>query len=141
MKALRPKSSGRTAVPEKELAKNAISAPKGLLRILILDIASKAPSSGVEIVQRISGMTNSMWKPSPGSIYYILERLANEELISEIFTPTKGQRKYITTARGKSYLTLERQALLPSWNKHLLLTKIMAEILGLRFDAQETRVV
>ena len=141
MQAIRLKSSGKTAVLEKQLAKNAISAPKGLLKILILDIASKAPSSGVEIVQKISGMTSGAWKPSPGSIYYILERLAKEELISEIFTPIKGQKKYITTARGKSYLTLEREALLPSWNKHLILTKIMAEILGIRFDAQETRAV
>jgi len=118
------------------LPKNAISAPKGLLRILILDMAAKTPSSGVDMVQKISEMTNGAWKPSPGSIYYILERLAKEELISEIFTPTKGQKKYITTARGKSYLALERETLLPSWNKHLVLTKMMAEILGIRFEMQ-----
>ena len=118
------------------MPKNAISAPKGLLRILILDMAAKAPSSGVDIAQKVSEMTSGAWKPSPGSIYYILERLAKEELISEIFTPTKGQKKYITTARGKSYLALEREGLLPSWNKHLVLTKMMAEILGIGFDMQ-----
>lgn len=116
------------------MAKTAISAPKGLLRILILDIASKSPASGVEIAQKISEMTNGEWKPSPGSIYYILDRLTKDELIGGIFTPTKGQKKYITTARGKSQLTLEKEALLPAWNKHLVLTKVMAEILRIRFD-------
>jgi len=124
------------------LPKNAISAPKGLLKILILDTTSKAPSSGVEIAHKISDITNGVWKPSPGSIYYILERLAKEELISQLFTPTKGQKKYITTARGKSYLTLEREAVLHSWTKHLILTKVMADILGIRFDIQqETRTL
>ena len=124
------------------MTKNAISAPKGLLKILMLDITSNAPSSGVEIAHRISESTNGAWKPSPGSIYYILERLAKEELISEIFTPTKGQKKYITTARGKSYLTIEREALLSSWSKHLILTKVMADILGITLDIQQvTRIV
>jgi DNA-binding PadR family transcriptional regulator len=124
------------------LPKNAISAPKGLLKILILDITSMAPSSGVEIANKISEMTKGTWKPSPGSTYYILERLAKEELISEIFTLAGGQKKYITTVRGKSYLRLEREALLPSWSKHLILTKVMADILGIRFDIQqETRTV
>lgn len=112
-----------------------INAPKGLLKILILDIASKSPSSGVEIAQRISKMTDSMWKPSPGSIYYILEKLLRDELISEIFSTAKGQKRYVTTSRGKAQFLLEREALTPSWKKHLILTKLMAEILGVRFDS------
>lgn len=112
-----------------------ISAPKGLLKILILDIASKSPSSGVEIAQRILEMTDGVWKPSPGSIYYILERLLRDELISEIFSITKGQKRYVTTSRGKAQLLLEREALTPSWKKHMILTKLMAEVLGVRFDS------
>lgn len=112
-----------------------ISAPKGLLKILILDIASKSPSSGVEIAQRILEMTDGVWKPSPGSIYYILERLLRDELISEIFSTAKGQKRYVTTSRGKAQLLLEREALAPSWKKHMILTKLMAEVLGVRFDS------
>ena len=116
------------------MAKSTISAPKGLLKILILDIASKSPSSGVELAQRISDMTEGAWKPSPGSIYYILERLLRGELISEIFSTSKGQKKYVTTSRGKAQLLLEREATLAAWNKHIILTKVMAEILGKKFE-------
>ena len=113
-----------------------ISAPKGLLKILILDIASKSPSSGVEIAQGISERTGGIWKPSPGSIYYILERLLRDELISEIFSTAKGQKRYVTTSRGKAQLLLERENLTLSWRKHLILTKLMAEVLGVKSDSE-----
>lgn len=120
------------------MTKSTISAPKGLLKILILDIASKTPSSGVEIAQQISEMTEGAWKPSPGSIYYILERLRHEELISGIFSTAKGQKKYITTSKGRAQLWLEREAVLPAWNKHIILTRVMAEILGKKFEMRDS---
>ena len=57
------------------MSESAINAPKGLLRLLILDITSKSPVSGAEIIKHITVISSSMWSPSPGSIYPILKNL------------------------------------------------------------------
>ena len=67
------------------MSESAINAPKGLLRLLILDITSKSPVSGAEIIKHIKIISNSMWTPSPGSIYPILKNLQKNEYITDMF--------------------------------------------------------
>ncbi len=83
-----------------------VSAPRGLLKIFIIDMASKYPVSGIEISENISSITNEIWTPSPGSIYYILKELVTSKKISNIYTPDKGIKKYITTDKGLEDLSL-----------------------------------
>jgi len=85
-----------------------VSAPRGLLKVFIIDMASKYPVSGIEISERVKSLTNEMWKPSPGSIYYILKELVSKKLLSEIYTPDKGVKKYVTTEKGLNDLSLFR---------------------------------
>ena len=86
-----------------------VSAPRGLLKIFIIDMASKYPISGKEISERVSSITNSVWTPSPGSIYYILKELVSSKKLSNIYTPDKGIKKYITTDKGLDDLSLFKQ--------------------------------
>lgn len=83
-----------------------VSAPRGILKIFIIDMASKYPISGKEISERVSSITNSVWTPSPGSIYYILKELVSSKKISNIYTPDKGVKKYIATDKGLADLSL-----------------------------------
>ena len=85
-----------------------VSAPRGLLKVFIIDMASKYPVSGIEISERVRSLTNEIWKPSPGSIYYILKELLSKKLLSEIYTPDKGLKKYIATEKGMNDLSLFR---------------------------------
>ena len=85
-----------------------MSAPRGLLKVFIIDMASKYPVSGIEISERVRSLTNEIWKPSPGSIYYILKELLSKKLLSEIYTPDKGLKKYIATEKGMNDLSLFR---------------------------------
>ena len=85
-----------------------VSAPRGLLKVFIIDMASKYPVSGIEISNRVRSLTNEIWKPSPGSIYYILKELLSKKLLSEIYTPDKGLKKYIATEKGMNDLSLFR---------------------------------
>ena len=71
-------------------------------------MASKYPVSGIEISERVRSLTNERWKPSPGSIYYILKELLSKKLLSEIYTPDKGLKKYIATEKGMNDLSLFR---------------------------------
>ena len=93
-----------------------VSAPRGLLKIFIIDMASKYPVSGIEISENISSITNEIWTPSPGSIYYILKELVTSKKISNIYTPDKGIKKYITTDKG-----LEDLSLFKKYKKDILL--------------------
>jgi DNA-binding PadR family transcriptional regulator len=85
-----------------------VSAPRGLLKMFIIDMASKYPVSGIEIAEHIRLLTNELWKPSPGSIYYILKELVLKNLLSEIYTPDKGVKKYVATEKGLNDLSLFR---------------------------------
>jgi len=85
-----------------------VSAPRGLLKIFIIDLASKYPVSGIEITEQVSALSKGVWKPSPGSIYYILKELVSKKRLSEIYTPDKGVKKYIATEKGLEDLKLFR---------------------------------
>ncbi|HZY94554.1 MAG TPA: PadR family transcriptional regulator [Candidatus Bathyarchaeia archaeon] len=41
----------------------------------------RAPKNGAEIMQEIEGMTQGWWRPSPGSVYPLLDELVQEGLI------------------------------------------------------------
>lgn len=56
---------------------------RGWIRPLILKTLEKGPKNGIEIMESIHEMSNGWWKPSPGSIYPMLEQLSKEGLIQK----------------------------------------------------------
>ena len=71
-------------------------------------MASKYPVSGIEISNMVRSLTNEIWKPSSGSIYYILKELVSKKILSEIYTPDIGVKKYVATEKGLNDLSLFR---------------------------------
>jgi len=116
------------------MSESAINAPKGLLRLLILDITSKSPASGAEIIKYIQQISDSMWSPSPGSIYPILKNLQKNEYLTEIYSTDSNQKKYGATTKGKSILLIEKEKLKKDWVNNIYYIKIMAELLNLTQD-------
>jgi len=108
----------------------AITAPKGLLKILILDLASGSPISGVGIGEKVAVLSGRSWTPSPGSIYFVLRNLLRNEYITEIYTSDRGMKKYVTTSKGKALLILERDKLGAALKKSLILTSILARLVN-----------
>ncbi len=53
------------------------------LRIWVLGLLERSPKNGAELVDEIEMMTKGWWKPSPGSIYPLLENLVQEGLIKK----------------------------------------------------------
>jgi DNA-binding PadR family transcriptional regulator len=84
---------------------NFLSAPRGLLKIFILKVASKMPISGIDISDQINFYTNNKWRPSPGSIYFILNELSSKGMISEVISSDSNVKKYITTDKGMVMLS------------------------------------
>jgi DNA-binding PadR family transcriptional regulator len=85
------------------LANTTSGVPRGLLRFLVLNMLTKKPMSGVEIVEVIEKETGGRWIPSSGSVYPLLAWLHDKELTSEVPSEETGLKRYMLTAKGKAF--------------------------------------
>jgi len=67
--------------------------------MLILSMISASPKNGVEIMDEIEITTQGWWRPSPGSVYPVLEQLSNEGLVRK-----RDDGKYELTQKGEGDL-------------------------------------
>ena len=67
----------------------------GGLKILVLHILSEGPKNGAELMDSIDIMSHGHWKPSPGSIYPLLSKAVEENLIIK-----REDRRYELTDAG-----------------------------------------
>ncbi len=51
------------------------------LRMAVVSMLSGSPKNGVELMDEIEKMTQGWWRPSPGSIYPLLEQLTKEGMV------------------------------------------------------------
>jgi DNA-binding PadR family transcriptional regulator len=81
-----------------------ISVPKGLLKLVSLHLFSGSSLSGAELQAEIRKTSEGVWKPGPGSIYFLLDELRKSELVVEL--PHRGGtvRRYVISNKGKSEL-------------------------------------
>ena len=74
----------------------------GFLKLSILRILSERPLHGYALMKEIERITDSSWKPSPGSIYPALQSLRKNSLID--ISNEGRQRTYDITPQGKAVL-------------------------------------
>ena len=81
-----------------------ISAPRGLLKLVSLQLFSGSSLSGAELQEEIRKTSEGAWKPGPGSIYFLLEELRKGEYVVEL--PRRGGtvRRYVISNKGKAEL-------------------------------------
>jgi hypothetical protein len=56
---------------------------RGFLRPQIVELFERGPMNGVDIMNRLQEMSHGWYRPSPGSIYPLLEQLEREGLIAK----------------------------------------------------------
>lgn len=86
--------------------------PGEVLKYLVLEACEQGPTYGYEIVSRIEDITDGNWSPSYGTIYPLIQRLEQDELIRSLSDKEAvkkdletGDRKYFTiTAEGSKIL-------------------------------------
>ncbi len=109
--------------------------PKGFLRYHVLEALSQKPMSGSELMESIEKHTGGFWKPSPGSIYPLLNWLLEKGYVKELPTEN-GLKRYELTANGKALLEdqkterrkfREQRGFAPGTFFDNILTKIPAE--------------
>jgi len=82
-----------------------ISAPKGLLKLVSLQLFSESSLSGAELQEEVRKTSDGVWRPGPGSIYFLLEELRRGELIVELPKRSGTVRRYIISNKGKVELS------------------------------------
>jgi len=49
--------------------------------MMVVSLLSTSPKNGVEIMDGVEAMTRGWWRPTPGSVYPLLEKMVNEGTI------------------------------------------------------------
>jgi DNA-binding PadR family transcriptional regulator len=75
---------------------------RGDVRLAVLGVVAEGPLHGYTIIQTIEERTDGVWRPSPGSIYPVIELLAEEGLVT--VEKQKGQRTVTITDDGRAFV-------------------------------------
>jgi DNA-binding PadR family transcriptional regulator len=67
--------------------------------MMVVSLLSSSPKNGVEIMDGIEAMTRGWWRPSPGSVYPLLERMKSEGTIRK-----RDDGRYELTAKANAEL-------------------------------------
>jgi len=67
------------------------------LRVWVLHLLERGPMNGAEVMEQMDRMTMGWWRPSPGSIYPLLEQLEQEKVIQK---DPNGRYSLTEAARG-----------------------------------------
>lgn len=67
--------------------------------MMVVSLLSASPKNGVELMDGVEAMTRGWWRPSPGSIYPLLERMTGEGTISK-----RDDGRYELTSKANAEL-------------------------------------
>ena len=73
---------------------------RGDIRTAVLAILAEEPGHGYEVMQRLETKSGGAWRPSPGSVYPMLQLLEDEGLVRS--TERDGKRVFEVTEAGKA---------------------------------------
>lgn len=75
-------------------------ARRGDMRPIVLKALADKPMHGYEIIKQLEEKTHGWWRPSPGSIYPMLQMLEDEGAVTS--READGKRVYALTDAGKA---------------------------------------
>jgi len=112
------------------MPKNAseVFAPKGLLKMLILKFASTRPVTGVEIMADVPKLTEELWSPSPGSVYYLLGELEEDGLLLHVPTGEPGIKRYVSSEKGKISLENFKLDIKKNLHRQLIMLRVLSDL-------------
>jgi len=105
-----------------------VFAPKGLLKMLILKLASSRPVTGVEIMSDVPKMTEDLWSPSPGSVYYLLGEMEKDGLLLHVPTGEPGVKRYVSSEKGKVLLENFKLDVKKNLYRQLVMMRVLSDL-------------
>jgi len=79
----------------------------------VLVLLEEQPRNGYQLIQELTERSHEAWRPSPGSIYPVLQQLEDEGLVE--VDATGSGRTYALTAAGRALVVDEREQLGRPW--------------------------
>ncbi len=74
--------------------------PRGNVRGLLLAALVQGPAHGYELMRRLEEQAGGLWRPSPGSVYPLLQLLEDEGLVRG--NDEEGRKVYELTPQGRA---------------------------------------
>ncbi len=80
---------------------------RGDVRLAILLLLDEQPRHGYEIITELTERSEGRWRPSPGSVYPVLKRLAKEGLVAAV--KEDGKNTFSLTPAGTALVEQQRE--------------------------------
>jgi DNA-binding PadR family transcriptional regulator len=81
--------------------------------LAILLLLDEQPRHGYEIITELTDRSEGRWRPSPGSVYPVLKRLAKEGLVGPV--KQDGKNIFSLTPAGQTLVDQQRDAWGEPW--------------------------
>jgi DNA-binding PadR family transcriptional regulator len=88
-------------------------ARRGDVRAAVLLLLSEQPRNGYQIIGELAERSRGAWKPSPGSVYPVLQQLEDEGLV--VSGAADVGRVYRITETGSAYVEAHREEMGVPW--------------------------
>ena len=88
-------------------------AARGDVRASVLALLAEQPMHGYQIINELAERSHGAWRPSPGSVYPILQQLQDEALVR--IEETDGRRVVHLTDVGRVYVETHQEELSAPW--------------------------
>src|SRR5580693_1974702 len=88
-------------------------ARRGDVRAAVLLLLAETPRNGYQIIQELDERSHGAWRPSPGSVYPVLQQLEDEGLV--VSTTADVGRLYRITETGTAYVEAHRSDMGVPW--------------------------
>lgn len=86
---------------------------RGDVRSAVLALLAEEPRHGYAIMSEITERSAGVWRPSPGSVYPVLQQLQDEGLVT--VAESEGRRVFSLTDTGRAYVEEHRAAIGRPW--------------------------
>jgi DNA-binding PadR family transcriptional regulator len=90
-------------------------ARRGDVRAAVLLLLEETPRNGYQIIQELAERSRGAWRPSPGSVYPVLQQLEDEGLV--VSSAADVGRMYRITDAGTAYVESHRAEMGVPWEE------------------------
>jgi DNA-binding PadR family transcriptional regulator len=87
---------------------------RGNVRAAVLALLAEEPRHGYAIMTELAERSGGLWRPSPGSVYPVLQQLQDEGLVT--VEESEGRRVFSLTDAGRQHVAEHPEELHEPWN-------------------------
>jgi DNA-binding PadR family transcriptional regulator len=106
-------------------------APRGLLHFYALLSIARKPMRGYDLIREIEVKTDGAWRPGPGAVYPVLQKLVKQRLVSVKKKPGDGSTQvlYEITPGGLDYIAASKKTMRTSTERMSLMSSLFVDLM------------